>query len=223
MQLIAEPRGTEHVVLNASKVVLADRDERIADIVRKADLVNADGQSVVWAGRLLGLAVPERVTGIDLMEHLLERAESSGTTVYFLGATAEVLRRFLDVVKERFSDLVIAGAADGYFSDDAEAAARVARSGAQLLFVAMPSPRKEFFIAENLHLMGPLLAVGVGGSFDVWAGEVTRAPQWMRSSGLEWFYRFIQEPGRMWKRYLVGNFRFAVIVVRALFSAGRAR
>lgn len=96
----------------------------------------------------------------------------------------------------------------------AEVAARVRESGARLLLVGISSPRKEFFLAENLDLMGPLLAVGVGGSFDIWAGKTKRAPEWMQRAGLEWFYRLIQEPRRMWKRYLVGNFRFLLLVLR---------
>lgn len=108
----------------------------------------------------------------------------------------------------------MAGARNGYFSDDAAVADEVRASGARLLFVGISSPRKEEFLAAQLHRMGPVFAMGVGGSFDVVAGLTQRAPLWMQRAGLEWFYRFLQEPGRMWRRYLIGNARFVGLVIR---------
>jgi len=207
-QLIRRRTHAQHVVLNAGKVALMKRDPRLRQVVHSCDVVNADGQSIVWAGRLLGAAVPERVTGIDLMERLLASAEAHGWPVYFLGATQDVLDAFTRRVRTQFPSIRIAGAADGYFDDDAAAARDVAESGARILFVAMPSPRKEFFLAEQKHHLGHVFAMGVGGSFDVWAGLTQRAPVWMQTHGLEWFFRFAQEPRRMWKRYLVGNLVF---------------
>lgn len=219
LELVSEGRPYEHVVLNCSKVVLASDDERLRDVIMRADVVSADGQSVVWAGRLLGLPVPERVAGIDLMGELLVRAQDLGLPVYFLGAKPEVLARFVEVVTRRFPRLKVAGAADGYFEDDAATAEAIAAAGPRMLFVGMPSPRKEYFISEYLCRMGPVLAVGVGGSFDVWAGETARAPRWMRACGLEWFHRLCQEPRRMWRRYLIGNARFVGIVVVHIWSS----
>ena len=121
---------------------------------------------------------------------------------------------------QRHPRLAVAGRRNGYFRADEEAgvgdAIRV--SGARLVLVGISSPMKERFLARNLERMGPVLAMGVGGSFDVWAGKTTRAPAWMQRAGLEWFHRFAQEPRRMWRRYLVGNLRFAWIVLRARFS-----
>jgi N-acetylglucosaminyldiphosphoundecaprenol N-acetyl-beta-D-mannosaminyltransferase len=210
--LIQAGTPTQHVVINAGKAVMMQDLPRLREIVANCGLVNADGQSVVWAARMLGIPVPERVTGIDLMGRLLALAEEEGYPVFFLGATQEVLDIFLNEVCRRHPRLRVAGADNGYFTDDAAAAARVAASGARILMVAMPSPRKEFFLAEQLPAMGPLFAMGVGGSFDVWAGKTKRAPEWMQRAGLEWFYRLLQEPCRMWKRYLVGNTRFLLLV-----------
>ena len=216
--LIEAKRPVQHVVINAGKAVMMQNVPGLREIVQNCDLVNADGQSVVWAGRLLGIAVPERVTGIDLMGKLLALAENEGYPVFFLGATQEVLDIFVTEVRRRLPRLQIAGARNGYFGSDAgadaEVAAEVAASGARLLMVAMSSPRKEFFLAEQLPKMGPVFAMGVGGSFDVWAGKTRRAPAWMQRAGLEWFYRFLQEPRRMWKRYLVGNTRFMLLVLK---------
>lgn len=217
--LVESRQPIQHVVINAGKVVLMQRNAALTSVVRDCDLVSADGQSIVWAGRLLGAQVPERVAGIDLMERLLAEAEARRWPVYFLGARPEVLERFVEVVRERFPRIEIAGARDGYFADDAEVADEIGGSGARLLFVGMSSPRKESFLAAQLPRMGGVFAMGVGGSFDVWAGKTKRAPLWMQRRGLEWFYRFAQEPRRMWRRYLVGNARFVGLVVRELLAA----
>jgi len=222
-ELVRSRRPAQHVVLNAGKYVLMQDDARLARIIRGCAIVNADGMSVVWAARILGVPVPERVTGIDLMGEMLSSAQREGWPVYFLGARPEILARFTEVVLEGYPRIRIAGTADGYFQDDAEVADRVRASGARIVFIAMPSPRKEYFADEQLERMGEALIIGVGGSFDVWAGATQRAPEWMQRSGLEWFYRLSQEPGRMWRRYLVGNSRFVALVAREFFSGATRR
>lgn len=214
VEIVAEGRAAQHVLINAGKVVMMEDVPGLRDTIAQCDLVNADGQSVVWAGRMLGLQVPERVAGIDLMERLLTEAEDRSWPVYFLGARDEVLKACLVRVRAMHPRLRIAGHRDGYFDEAAAAARAIRESGARLLFVGISSPKKEFFLAEQLAEMGPVFAMGVGGSFDVIAGLTKRAPVWMQRAGLEWFYRFVQEPRRMWKRYLVGNTRFAALVLR---------
>lgn len=217
LDLIRSGKPAQHVVLNAGKCVLMSDAPDVRDIVRRCEIVNADGQSVVWGARLLGVRVPERVAGIDLMGRLLAACEEERWSVYYLGAEQEVLAAFESETLKRHPGLIVAGRRNGYFEPDDEPAivAAIRGSGARLLLVAMSSPKKERFLAKHLDAMGPLLAVGVGGSFDVWAGKTRRAPVWMQRAGLEWFYRFLQEPRRMWKRYLVGNLRFAAMVARA--------
>jgi N-acetylglucosaminyldiphosphoundecaprenol N-acetyl-beta-D-mannosaminyltransferase len=215
-QLIETCEFHQHVVLNASKVVAMDSDPELRAIVGRCAVVNADGQSVVWASRLFGSGVPERVTGIDLMERLLERAAERQWPVFFLGARPEVLTAFESVVRSRFPGIVVAGRADGYFDSDTKMALSVAGTPARILFVAMPSPRKERFLSEQATNLGGLFAMGVGGSFDVWAGVARRAPGWMQRTGLEWAYRLLQEPGRLWHRYLVGNAKFIALVFAEL-------
>lgn len=211
-QLIAAEEAVQHVVVNAGKYVLMRDQPRLREIVSRCALINADGMSVVWAGRLLGHAVPERVTGIDLMARLLELAESRQWPVFFLGARGDVLGQFVEIVTDRYPLLEVAGYRDGYFEDDASVAELIRRSGARMLFIGMPSPRKEYFTDEQLCRMGPVFVMGVGGTFDVWAGRTRRAPAWMQRVGLEWLYRFAQEPRRMWRRYLFGNARFLGMV-----------
>lgn len=221
--LLREGGHHQHVALNAAKIVALRDDPSLASIVRGCSLISADGQAVVWAARLLGVAVPERVAGIDLMEALLERAAQEGWSVYFLGARADVVAATVVEECRRHPGLRIAGYRDGYWaaSDEADIVAAVAESGADLLFVAMPTPRKERFLAEHLDGLGVTFAMGVGGSFDVVAGITSRAPGWMQRIGLEWAHRLGQEPRRMFRRYLVGNTRFIAMTLRERMLVAR--
>jgi N-acetylglucosaminyldiphosphoundecaprenol N-acetyl-beta-D-mannosaminyltransferase len=204
--------------VNAAKLVRMRGNDRLRDAVTGCDLVLADGQSVVWASRLLGQPLPERVAGIDLLLGLLPEAARRGQRVYFLGAREDVLGRMLTAVADRFPDLKVAGARDGYFSA-AEAPAvadAIHEARADLLFLGMSSPKKELFEEEWGPRTGAFVVHGVGGSFDVLAGEVRRAPVWWREHGMEWLYRAIQEPLRLGPRYFTTNARFVGIVAREL-------
>lgn len=202
----------QHVVINAGKVVLMSDDGALRDVIAACPLVNADGASVVWASRLLGRPLPERVAGIDLFMKIVERAEVTGHRPYFLGARDDVLVEMLGRFEERYPKLNVAGARNGYWDDDAEVIAAIRNAQPDFLFVAIPSPRKEFWLAEHAKELGVPFMMGVGGSFDVVAGKVRRAPVWVQRIGAEWVYRLCQEPRRMWRRYLVGNSRFVALV-----------
>lgn len=218
-EMIGDHGSHQHVVLNAAKVVEAQRSDALRDAIEGCDVVNADGMSVVWAGRLLGAPVPERVAGIDLMDALLERAAQRGWSVYFLGARSDVVARVIDIERERHPGLVVGGWRDGYWSPEEEPGVMegVAATRPDLLLVAMPSPRKEELIARYKDRLEVPFVMGVGGSFDVVAGVTKRAPVWAQRLGLEWSYRLAQEPRRMFKRYLVGNTKFALLVLQHLF------
>lgn len=217
---VAERRPGTHVGLNAANVVTARSNTAYAHDLESSDLVAPDGQSVVWAGRLFGLPVRERVTGIDLMLRLVKLAAANDWGVYLVGArepvVAEVARRLTA------RGIRVTGHRDGYFdvTKDGDVAASVVASGAQLLFVGMPSPRKERFIIGATRPAGVPFSVGVGGSFDVLAGRVRRAPRLAQRMGLEWAYRLAQEPRRLGWRYTVNNARFISLVSREL--VGRA-
>lgn len=211
-------RPVRHTALNAAKVVHAQADPLLRESIVTSDLVSLDGQAVVWAARLLGHRAPERVAGIDLMWELLRSAHERRLRVFFLGATADVLARVVDRVRDELPNVVVAGAHDGYFRDaEAESvAAEIAASRADLLFVAMPTPRKEQFLHRHLDAMAVGFAMGVGGSFDVVAGQTRRAPRWMQRAGLEWMFRIAQEPRRLFRRYAVTNIRFVALVAGEL-------
>ncbi|MGA7779077.1 MAG: WecB/TagA/CpsF family glycosyltransferase [Paraburkholderia sp.] len=207
---------TQHVVVNVAKLVYMQADAELAASVRACDIVNIDGMGVVWGARLLGIPVRERVAGVDLFERLLQMSAQRSLPVFLLGATDAVVARAAAVVLARYPGLQIAGHHHGYFWDDEEAVVEMIRgSGARLLFVAITSPKKETFINRWKDRLGVDFVMGVGGTFDVVAGKVRRAPPWMQRNGVEWAYRVAQEPRRMWKRYFITNNRFALMLIKA--------
>jgi N-acetylglucosaminyldiphosphoundecaprenol N-acetyl-beta-D-mannosaminyltransferase len=223
---LIEQGGSHYMtVVNAAKIVSAQSDEVLRDILQRADLVTADGMSVVWASRLLGEPLSERVTGIDLCERLIVAAAERRWSVYFFGAREETLLKVLEVFKERFPTLRVAGFRNGYFTAQENQAIveEIRRSRADLLFVAMGSPAQEKWIAANMGQTGVPFALGVGGSFDHLAGFVRRAPRWMQQAGLEWLHRLLLEPQRLWRRYLIGNTRFIWLVGKQLVQEGKKR
>jgi N-acetylglucosaminyldiphosphoundecaprenol N-acetyl-beta-D-mannosaminyltransferase len=217
-QAIESRRPLQIGVVNAAKVVNMRRDQELREAVLGCDLILADGMSVVWASRVLGPPLPERVAGIDLMHGILGLAHRRGHRVYCLGATPAVLDRALAAVRATYPDAPIAGAHHGYFESSAEeeVAERIRQARPDVLLVAMTSPKKERFIARWGRRMDVPVVHGVGGSFDVLAGKVKRAPRVFQRLGLEWLMRMLQEPRRLFTRYLVTNTLFVSLVFRQL-------
>lgn len=209
-----------HVAINAGKIVAMQRDETLRESVNAADVMNADGQAVVWASKFLGKPLPERVAGIDLMQNLVELAHNKGYKIYLLGAKQEIIEKMNTIYTEKYNDQLVVGYRNGYFNkaEEAQVAQEIANTNANMLFVAITSPKKENFLYAYKEVLKNInFIMGVGGSFDVISGKTTRAPLWMQNIGIEWFYRFLQEPKRMWKRYLVGNTKFILLVLKARF------
>jgi N-acetylglucosaminyldiphosphoundecaprenol N-acetyl-beta-D-mannosaminyltransferase len=207
-------------MLNAAKVVKIRHNQKLRAALLKCDMMLADGQSVVWASKLLGRPVPERVTGIDIFEKLLSVAPSEGWSIYLLGGRPEVLRMLEEQIKERFPGINIVGSKHGYFaeSETAKIAADISSSGADMLFLGMGSPKKELFLATCKGILNVPVMHGVGGSFDILAGITKRAPSRWQKAGMEWAYRLLQEPRRMWWRYLSTNFLFLVFALKEFVS-----
>lgn len=213
-ELAEAGKSAQHVVLNAAKIVQMSQDRQLRNIIANCALVNADGQSVVWASRVLGAPLPERVTGVDLFAAIVERAAETGHRLYFLGATDEVLAEMIGRLRRRYPSIMIAGHRNGYWEDDDQVIEAVCKARPHFLFLAIPSPRKEFWLRQHLDALGVPFVMGVGGTFDVVAGKVRRAPVWAQRIGCEWVYRVLQEPRRMWKRYLYGNSAFLILTAR---------
>lgn len=214
-----------HVSLNVAKLVAMRKDSRLREDVERGDIVSPDGMGIVWGARLLGLKVPERVAGVDLMERLLELCAQRGYRPYILGAEESVLRRAAAILAARYPGLTFAGLRNGYFQDDEApaVAAAVRDSGADCLLVAISSPKKERFMKAHGAATGASWVMGVGGSIDVAAGLVRRAPSWAQRCGLEWLYRLGQEPRRLWRRYLLTNGLFVCWMLAALWARARGR
>lgn len=220
-ELISDGGSHYAAVVNAAKIVAADRDERLKQILLEADFVTADGMSVVWASRFLGGPLKQRVTGIDLFERLIAHAAHRGLSVYFLGASEESVCGVAEQFTKRYPSLKISGYHNGYFTNpESQSLVQSIRlSHADLLFVAMGSPAQEYWIASNIENAGVRFALGVGGSFDHVSGLARRAPRWMQRIGFEWLYRFLREPRRMWRRYLIGNSLFIWLIARQRFES----
>ncbi len=211
----------QHVAVNAAKVVALGHDDGLRDIVAGCDLVNADGASVVMASRVLGKALPERVAGIDLFLRLVASAHEDGKSIYLLGATDEVVARVVEIFREDFPGLRIAGFRNGFWDDDHALVEQIRALRPSYLFLAIPSPHKEVWLNTHLERLGVPFVMGVGGSFDVVAGKVGRAPRWVQRVGLEWAWRCGQEPRRLWRRYLVGNSAYVGVVAREWYRNRR--
>lgn len=197
-------------VVNAAKLVNMRRNPSLDAALEKTDITLADGMAVVWGCKLLGRPIPERIAGIDLMHEMLRLADRKKYRVYCLGAAKAVLERVVEKIHADYPSAVVAGFRDGYFGPDQEEAVAedVLASRADMIFVAISPPKKEQFLAKWSEYMQVPVCHGVGGSFDVMAGKVKRAPVGWQKLGLEWLYRVVQEPRRMWRRYLVTNTLF---------------
>ncbi|MDY0743850.1 WecB/TagA/CpsF family glycosyltransferase [Paucibacter sp. R3-3] len=213
---IASGEPHQHVVVNVDKLVKAQKDPALRQIINDCALINVDGMPVVWASRLLGKPLKERVAGVDLFESLMRRSAEKGWRVYLLGAKEDIVSRVRDIYANKYPGLVFAGYRNGYWKPDEEGAIvqQIAEAKADLLFVAISSPKKEQFLGAYQATMKIPFAMGVGGTFDVAAGKVKRAPVWMQKVGLEWFYRFLQEPRRMFRRYFIEDMAFFGLLLK---------
>lgn len=216
-EAIQEKKQIHHVVVNAAKLVNMRQNEALRQSVVESNIINADGQAVVWASRALGVPLPERVAGVDLMQNLVELAYQKKYKIFFFGAKEEVVKEVVNRYSNQYSADIIAGYRNGYYTkeEEPEIARQIGASGAHISFVAITSPKKEIFLNTYKSVIQIPFIMGVGGSFDVVSGKTKRAPVWMQNAGLEWFYRVLQEPRRMWKRYLVTNTKFIGMVLKA--------
>lgn len=202
--------------VNADKINEVNQNERMKQIVNSCGVINADGASVVLASKVLKTPLPERVAGIDLMQSLVELSAEKGYSVYLLGAKQEVVDKTAKVFIQKYPNIRIVGTHDGYFkkSDWSLISKELYEKNPDFVFVGITSPLKEYlieYLQENGHNS---VFMGVGGSFDVISGNIPRAPLWMQRANLEWLFRMIYEPKRLFKRYCVGNWIFVSAVLK---------
>lgn len=216
---------TPHMVLTtgAELIARAHKDSELKKIYSVADLLTVDSQVVYLACKLLRKPIKEPVSAAKLMFKFLETAEAKGYRLFFLGAKEEILEKAISNLKEKHPNLNIVGYHHGYFDfcQDYDIVRKINEAKPDVLFVAMSSPFKERFICKNLSRMNVPVSFGVGGTIDIAAGYCKFAPRWVSKIGLEWFYRFLQEPRRLWKRYATTNLVFIRVVLKEMFGYGK--
>lgn len=216
--MIAQAQGnspSQVCFVNADCINIAFRDAAYTSVLAASEMVLADGIGVRLAGKILNRNIRQNVNGTDLLPELCAAAERAGLSFYLVGGRPGVAELVAEWMRTTYPRLRVGGWRDGYFRpDDVPAVlAGIRDSGAEILLVAMGAPKQEKWLREHLAESGATLGIGVGGLFDFYSGRIPRAPMWMREVGMEWFYRFLQEPSRMWRRYMVGN---VVFLTRAL-------
>ena len=219
-EFIRDGKPHQHVVVNVDKIVKCNRDRDLRAIVNGCDLVNADGMPVVWASRLLGKPLKQRIAGIDLFLRLVDRSEKKGWRPFFLGARENVVSEVIRFFRKKYPLLKIVGYRNGYWNSEEESGIvhEIRSAKPDILFVAISSPKKEKFLERYLRDINVPFAMGVGGAFDVVAGLTKRAPLGMQKAGLEWFYRFLKEPKRMFRSYFIDDTYFFWLLAKEILG-----
>ena len=217
-QNIAGRKKTHIVFLNALKISEINKNPAIKKAMHEAELILADGVPIVWFSKLFGNALPGRVNGTDLFEKLLEWANNNSKKIFLLGATEENVNLLAIKLRKDYPNLGIS-LRNGYYKDheDEQVINQINSTNSDILFVGFSSPKKEVWVNKYKDKLNIPIIQGVGGSFDVLAGKISRAPKWMQNSGLEWLYRVLKEPRRMFIRYMKTNFIFLLIMLKYMF------
>ncbi len=225
LQLIMEMMNENkvHILcdINVANLSLMYKNEFVANFVKESDIVVPDGLPIVWASKLLGRPLKQRIAGCDLFSKLIEFGSNKGYRFYLLGAKENVVTRLKNVFENMYPEIKIVGIRNGYFNIDDENVIvdRINHSKANVLILGFSSPKREEFIKRNKKKFTSVRCIqAVGGSFDVLAGYTPRAPRFLQRIGMEWFFRFLQEPRRLWKRYLKTNIYFFIIVLKELLK-----
>jgi len=202
--------------LDANCVNVYFKDTEYRKILGQADIIHADGMGVVWASRFLGSPLPQRINPMDFFDEWVDITTKKGITFYLLGGKPDAIQNAVDRLKNRFLNLEIVGFHHGYFDkeEDKIIIEDINKLRPNILLVGMSVPRQEKWIHKHLDKLEVNLCFAVGGMFDILSGSFKKAPGWMREMGLEWLYRLYQEPKRLWRRYLIGNFIFIYRVLR---------
>lgn len=216
-----------HIVYTVSieLAVLANDNQDFRRLYDSADLLLVDSFGLCYIAKLFGKPINEPVNAARLMFAFLNAAVKKRYRIYFLGAQEEILNKAVSNTKDKYPGVNIVGWRHGYFDreNDAEVVKDICEKKPDILFVAMSSPLKERFIAKNIDKLNIPVCMGVGGSIDVLAGKCRLAPLWVSKIGLEWLFRFIQEPRRMWKRYLITNIKFFYLLMEYFFRKQPSR
>lgn len=221
--LIGYKKPTSFFTISAELIVMAQEDKLLKEKYDNADILTIDSYVVYYAAKILGKNFKEPVSGSRVLLNFLPIAQRKEYKLYFLGATKEIVEKAVAKVTRDYPGINIVGWHDGYFGTEGETEVvqDIIAKKPDVLFVAMSSPLKEEFIYRNKSKMNVPVSIGVGGIFDIIAGKCKLAPSWVSKLGLEWLYRFVQEPRRMWRRYLITNLKFIMLVVKEIFKRSK--
>ena len=212
------------VTPNVQHIALLAKDSYFRQIYSEAAFVLPDGASLLLAARVLGQRIPQRIAGVDMFEALCQRASRDGLRIFLLGGRPGSADKAAAKLQAQYPGLVISGICCpplGFEEDPVQQHdihARITRARPHLLFVALGAPKQEYWIFEHARQLHVPITIGVGGSFEMVAGIIARAPRWLQDIGMEWLFRISQEPGRLWKRYLISFVEFSEIVARQRFG-----
>lgn len=210
-QRMSEGKQSTIIAVNPEKMIAAEKDQRLKDLINHSTYQIPDGIGVIIASRLKKGNIRSRVTGIDMMDQLLQFAEKEGKRVFLYGAKEEVVKKAKQNIETKYPNIIVAGYSNGYVNNQEELIRQINYSNADILFVALGSPRQELWIRDNMDKLNVKVFQGVGGSFDVFAGHVKRAPLLFRKLGLEWFYRLVTDPKRFKRQLALPKFLLKIV------------
>lgn len=204
------PQQKVIIAINPEKIMKTFKSNQLKLMLNKVDYPIADGIGIVIASRILKGNIKKRITGIDCMELICDKTRNVGAKIFLYGAKKKVLKQAKENLESKYPGINIVGIIDGYEKDNQKIINTINKSNADILFVALGSPKQEYWIYENKRKLKVKVFQGVGGSFDVISGNLKRAPKWMQKSGLEWLYRLLKEPKRLWRQMKIIKFIFLV-------------
>lgn len=210
-EIIQENGKAFIVAINPEKVLKAKQDEKLRQLLNNATYQIPDGIGIVYASKLQGGNIKSRITGIDSMELLCDLSQKEGYKIFLYGAKKETILKAKKALEERYNGIKIVGYIDGYEKNNQKIIDTINSSMANIIFVALGSPKQELWITENMNHLNVNIYQGVGGSFDVLSGDIKRAPKWMQKFGLEWFYRLLKEPKRIYRQFKLIKFLWLII------------
>jgi len=221
VEFINEGRKAIITPINPEKIMKSFKDDKLREILLNSNLLLPDGYGIIFASKILKIQLKERITGIDMFEALLDYANENRLSIYFLGTQEEILKKVIERIEKEYPGIKIAGYHNGFFKEENEVLEDLKDKKFDILFVAMGSPKQEYFIYDNFDKIDAKIFMGVGGSFDVFSGKLKRAPYLIRKLGLEWLYRFILEPRKRFPR-VTQLFNFMILVFKERLKIGKS-
>lgn len=202
------------VAINPEKILKAKKDDKLKNLLNSAKYQIPDGIGVVYASKLRKGKIKSRITGIDCMEMLCNLSNKKKYNIFMYGAKADIIQKAAENLKKKYNKINIVGTIDGYEKDNDKIINEINKSKADIVFVALGSPKQEQWIVDNMSKIKAKIFQGVGGSFDVLSGNIKRAPKWMQNIGLEWLYRLIKQPKRIFRQIKLLKFFLSIIIER---------